>query len=132
MAAPSTSDFAGLVAEYWEYRRLSTSEVRADRLLAEATSQSAIEEARRIAADDDLAVPLLVALARAAPDEQALCYLGASLIEDVVSRGRPTGVLLDRIEGAARRDERLRSALVCVAWPNAAVRDRFSKLTGAQ
>jgi hypothetical protein len=59
------------------------------------------------------AVSLLVRLADAAPDEQALAYLGAGPIEDLLVDPAPT--VVDEIEQAARRNEHFRYALRC-AW----------------
>jgi hypothetical protein len=110
-------DRAELIRRYWEYYGLSTSASRDDRRAAKE-SFDAWEEVERVVLDEDLAVPLLEALAMAAPDEQALAFLGAGPIENAIRSA--SSVLIDRIEGAARRNERFRLALRC-AWFDAAV-----------
>jgi hypothetical protein len=111
-ASAPANEFSELVDAYWEHYRLSTSSERAERLSADST-RWAVDEVDAIASDDDRAVPLMVALADAADDAQALAYLGAGPIEDVVLAGSPA--VVDRIEGAAERSERFRYALRC-AW----------------
>jgi hypothetical protein len=54
---------------------------------------------------------LIEKLAQAAPDEQALAYLGAGPLEEYLGAGPD----LDLVDQAARRDSRFRTALKC-AW----------------
>jgi hypothetical protein len=57
-------------------------------------------------------IELMLKLARRAPDDKALAYLGAGPIENYL--GRPDADI-DAIDRAARRDARFRTALRC-AW----------------
>jgi len=91
---------------------LLTSTVRADRLAVDG-KWWAFEVVSELETDDNEAVPLFEALSDAAPDEHALAYLGAGPVENAVISG--SSVLIDRIEGAAERNERFRLALRC-AW----------------
>lgn len=56
-------------------------------------------------------VAVLVAIADAAPDNAALAQIGAGPIEDMVVRCSDSKVVMDRIEGAAHRNEPFRKAL---------------------
>lgn len=74
------------------------------------------------------AIGLLVRLADAAPDEQALAYLGAGPIEDLLVD--PSPAVVDEIEQAARKNKPFRYALQC-AWfddqVSPAVRNRLRR-----
>ena len=75
-------------------------------------------------------IAILLAIADAASDADARAYLGAGPVEDlIVSRG--SDVVIDRIEGAARRNDNFRKA-VCCAWFDddtpGTVRDRLRAL----
>jgi hypothetical protein len=58
------------------------------------------------------AILLLVALAIAAPDERALCYLGAGPLEDLVTNHGSR--LAEELDEVLDREPRLRAALGCV------------------
>lgn len=107
------TDFGYLVAAYWEHHRLSTSTQRAERLAAGASAWAWDDVEDAVERLGDEVVPLLIALADGAPDEASLAYLGAGPIEDAVRSG--SAVLIDRIEGAAQRNDRFRFALRA-AW----------------
>jgi len=61
--------------------------------------------------DPERAFELVEALVRAAPDDR-LGYIGAGPVEDLVEQH--SAVLIDWIEGAARRDPRFREALASI------------------
>src|SRR5207244_2963374 len=57
-------------------------------------------------------IHLMVELAKRAPDEMALCYLGAGPVENYLARPDAD---IDAIDRAARRNSSFRMALRC-AW----------------
>ncbi|HEX7168463.1 MAG TPA: hypothetical protein VF230_15895 [Acidimicrobiales bacterium] len=123
------------VSGYWTHWRLSTSndpdakkEAQRDWWWAwEAVDGGAID------ANADGVADLLVALADAVPgDEAALAYLGAGPVETLLRNrgGELSPKLLDRLEGAARRNPNFRIAVRCVWWgddDDPAVVARFQK-----
>jgi hypothetical protein len=101
-----------LVEAFWRHYRLSQSTSRSERLISEDTYW-AWEEVERVAQKPESdALDLLVALADAAPDDQARCYLGAGPLEDFVLQHGTQ--LIDDIDEAARRNDHFRIALGCV------------------
>jgi hypothetical protein len=107
-------DMNELAAAYWEHYRLSTSKDRAERLRSSETfwAWEAVNDLVDERPQD--VIPTLVALADAAPDDDALGYLGAGPVEDLINH-HGSVVVIDRVEGAARRNQRFRTALTG-AW----------------
>ncbi len=107
-----------LIDGYWEHYRLASSDARADRLQADEffwaweTAQQLIVGRDAVSLEDGDRLALLTALAHRAPDEQALAYLGAGPIEDLLRRDGPPIALIDE---HAQRNEKFRVALRC-AW----------------
>ena len=106
------------VDAYWQHYLLSNSAIRAERVAAEKFLwayewvYSAITgELEGHAARVD-PIELMVHLAKCAPDDMALRYLGAGPVEDYLRR---PGADIDAVDRAARRDRRFRMALRC-AW----------------
>lgn len=107
-----------LIDAYWKQYALSTSGDRAARLEA-SNWLWAWEDVERATEDaDGDVVELLIDLADAAPDTQALASLGAGPIEDLIERHGEA--FADRIDEAARRHANFRTALRSV-WYNDAV-----------
>lgn len=123
------TDPEDLVATYWEHHRLARSSVRAERLRSEATRWAWDEVDEIVDRGGDDLVPLLIALADAAPDEEALAYLGAGPIEDAVRAG--SAKLIDRIEGAAERSEQFRFALRAACASRVLASQRTTRMTTA-
>jgi hypothetical protein len=101
-----------LVTAFWQHYELDGS---ASRSLRKESDQWfwAWEEVTSIAKSVPVdAVELFVALADAAPDDQARCYLGTGPLEDLVLHHGPHFV--DQIDEAARQHEHFRTALRCV------------------
>jgi hypothetical protein len=112
-------DPAVLADGFWEYYRRTTSTVRAVRLGAGDNRWAWDEVEDRVRSEPEEMIAILVAIADAAPDDDALAYLGAGPVEDlIVSRG--SAVVVDRIEGAARSNENFRKALRCAWFDDAA------------
>lgn len=101
-----------LVDAYWRQYQLSQSALRADRMAAESLFHvwEEVEEVVQSGRPD--VVRLLVALADAAPGDQALATLGAGPLEDLIRLHAEDFV--DQIDEAARRNEAFRKALRCV------------------
>lgn len=118
-----------LVVMYWRYFALSTSDRRKDRLLAvqggDDRASEWVDEAASSGRNE--AVDLIERLARAAPDDAAVAYLGAGPLENLLNNH---GVrLLDELEQAARRSKPFRAALATVWYSGASptVLDRLHK-----
>ena len=103
-----------LAAAYWDHYRLFTSKDRAERLRSDELDWASDEIDELVAEQPDDAISTLVFLADAAPDDGALGYLGAGPVEELII-GHGSDVVIDRVEGAARRNERFRMALAS-AW----------------
>lgn len=90
---------AEIVEAYWKEYELRRSANRPDRLRADDFfwAWEAVYEAGRD--NPGKSLPLLVALADAAPDDAALAYLGAGPVEDLVNDHGER--LIDAIESAA-------------------------------
>ena len=103
---------------YWQHYLLSRSTVRAERLAAEhffwACEWVDAVAAGEVASDPPEIDPidLMVMLAKRAPDELGLAYLGAGPVEAYLARPDAD---IDAIDRAARRDASFRMALRC-AW----------------
>jgi hypothetical protein len=106
-------DRAEVIEAYWRHYRQSTSDVRADRLDADESFWAWEAVYQSVDDPDDDVMALLSALADAAPDVDALAYLGAGPIENLLYRHAAR--FGDEVEAAARRDEKFRTALRC-AW----------------
>ena len=113
-------ELGALVDAYWEYyRRTSGGATRPERLGADEFSW-AWDEVESLIHDDEIAerqlglhrVGLLIALAEGAPDQEALAYLGAGPVEELLRDHEPN---IGSIDEAARQNERFRYALRC-AW----------------
>jgi hypothetical protein len=103
-----------LEVAYWEHYRLSVSTDRGDRLQGDQWSWAWDRVNDLVSQSPEEAVSVLVALADAAPDHMAISYLGAGPVEDLIV-GNASPIVIDRIEGAARRHDRFRIA-VRQAW----------------
>jgi hypothetical protein len=103
---------------YWQHYLLSRSSVAAERFAAEAFAWAPdwvdAVAAGNLEGDAPEVDPigLMVTLAKRAPDEEALAYLGAGPVESYLGR---RGADIDGIDRAARRDASFRLALRC-AW----------------
>src|SRR5436309_3377158 len=71
-----------IVTAYWEHYRLTTSEQRTDRLQADDFDWAWAEVEER--SHDVSGLPLILALAKAAPTDVALMYLGAGPLENLL------------------------------------------------
>ena len=107
-----------LAAGYWEHYRRTTSIDRAERLTADDTQWAWAAVDDLVRSHPEAVVEVLVTLADTAPDDEALAYLGAGPVEDLIRNA--SDVVVDRIEGAACRNENFRTAVRC-AWFDHAV-----------
>ena len=118
---------ANFTEAYWRRYVLMFRGNREQRLAA-GELDWADDEVREALGDPVKAVGLLVRLADAAPDAQALSYLGAGPVEDLLVD--PSPAIVDEIEQAARRNKHFRYALQC-AWfddqVSPAVRNRLRR-----
>jgi len=117
---PDRVEEADVVTAYWRNYRLTSSAGRSDRLAADA-DHWAWEEVRAVAlgetpGTDADAIALFVALADAAPDDLALCYLGAGAVEDYLTSGSEPDVNL--VDETARRHPGFQTALRCALFDN--------------
>ena len=103
---------------YWQHYLLSRSAVCAERRAAEHFSWAyewvdAVASGKLEAEGPEIdSIDLMVMLAKRAPDEPALAYLGAGPVENYLARPDAD---VDAIDRAARRDASFRVALRC-AW----------------
>lgn len=106
-----------LVPAFWRNYQLTFGDNPAERLQA-AEWLWAYEEVDDAAAEASPGVvELLVSLADAAPDDDAVAYLGAGPVEDLIRlHGQE---LVEEIDEAARRNERFRLALRSVWYDTA-------------
>ena len=107
-------DFDELAVAYFEYWRLFTSEDRAERLRSDDYHWALDEVDELVEGQPSEALPILVALADAAPDEPSLGLLGAGDLENLINHHGSDDVI-DAVESAARRNPRFRTALA-MAW----------------
>jgi hypothetical protein len=118
-----------LVAAYWEHHRHASSTDRTERMSADRLNWARREVSERVRTQPMEAVALLVEIAEGAPGDEALAYLGAGPVEDLL-RLHTDQVVVDQIEEAARRSANFRSALRC-AWYDddvpSDVRDRLRR-----
>jgi hypothetical protein len=121
--------FDHLVDEFWECYSALVAGPRAE------TSQACVEVVEdvdtRVAAGDGDSFHLLVALAEAAPDDQGLAYLGAGPLEELIRDRWRDAVVVDRVEGWARRSDRFRLALACVWYSDSVPDEVQQRLTNA-
>jgi hypothetical protein len=103
-------DLVELVETYWEYYRRSTSDDRAVQRSANEAWWAWGEIEERVRSKPADAIELLTTAADAAPGDGALAYLGAGPVENLL-RGCQSVEVIDRIDGAARRNENFRKAL---------------------
>src|SRR5207302_8989568 len=103
---------------YWQHYLLSRSDVAVEWLAAESFLWAYEWVEAVVAGEVESNAPqiapidLIVQLAKRAPDELALAYLGAGPLENYLAR---PGADMNAIDRAARRDGRFRVALRC-AW----------------
>ncbi|MDQ6947196.1 MAG: hypothetical protein M3256_13230 [Actinomycetota bacterium] len=123
VAYSSTTGVTRLAAGPWEPRRMADPILpetywrryvlmfrgNREQRLAARELDWADDEVRDALGEPVKAVGLLVRLADAAPDDQALAYLGAGPIEDLLVD--PAPAVVDEIERAARRNKHFRYAL---------------------
>jgi hypothetical protein len=102
-------DRSGLIATYWEHYRLSTSDVREDRLRSAELAWACDDVEATVETDRVAALELLGDLATAAPDERALSYLGAGPVEQAL-RGADAEAV-SAVDALARRNQHFRTAL---------------------
>jgi hypothetical protein len=116
---------------YWQHYLLSRSTVRAERLAAErffwayewvdAVASGKLErDAPKINP-----IQLTVTLAKRAPDELALAYLGAGPVENYLARPDAD---IEAIERAARRDPSFRMALRCARFESCLSKPQAERL----
>lgn len=115
---PDVSVNAEVVAAYWRHRKLTFSEDTTERADAdewfwawEEVDEAALDAAPGI-------VELLVALAKAAPNDEALAYLGAGPLQDLIRRHGAEFV--DAIDQAAQTSQSFQVALRCVTYDTGA------------
>ena len=97
----AVGDWDHLVARYWECYDVLIGDRRAEISAECADVVQNVDE--RVATGDGDAFHLLVALAEAAPDDDGLAYLGAGPLEDLIRNHSKDAVVIDRVEGWARR-----------------------------
>lgn len=98
-----------IVKAYWEHYDAARSANRGKRLEADRTFWAWEAVDHEVSVPSERIFELLLALARAAKDDEALAYLGAGPIEDLITRHGSQ--LLDGIDQWARRDPAFRKAL---------------------
>lgn len=119
---------AEVVDAYWSFHRLSSSETRTDRLRADDHRWAWEHVDRLVREDPDAALQTTLLLADTAPGDEALAYLGAGPIEDLIRQATPS--MVDRILGWASRNDRFCVA-VRSAWltgVDEATAERISEL----
>jgi hypothetical protein len=103
---------------YWHHYLLAHMGGSADRLEAEGYFwayewvEAAVAGKVKGEAPETDPIDLMVKLAKRAPDDMALAYLGAGPVENYLARPSAD---IDAVDRAARRDARFRTALRC-AW----------------
>ncbi len=103
-----------LIEAFWQYYRLFNSGDRADRLASHDLAWASDEVSERVDSSDPTIVPFLGELARAAPDSQAIAYLGAGPLEELLATHGPRWV--EEIDDLAGRDPAFRRALSAVSF----------------
>lgn len=99
-----------LVEAYWTHYALSTSQVREDRVRAQELWWAWETVSAAVSDGDPASVGLLVALAEAAPSDEALGYLGAGPFEEFLGWCADDR-LAAMVETVVRRSPQLRQAL---------------------
>lgn len=107
-----------VVSGYWTHHRLASSAERADRLSARDWwwAVEAVDDVLRLGGTR--AAEMVVALAEAvADDEDALAYVGAGPIEDLLNHdGPPSPETVEAMDTAARQHPSVAFAVRCVWW----------------
>jgi len=101
-----------LVAAYWTHYRLSQSQDRDDRVLAQDWVWAFEEVNEAVSEASPGVVELLQSLAEATPDEMACAYLGAGPLEDLIRLHGP--MFLRELDEAVRTSLLFRAALQAV------------------
>jgi len=112
---------------YWRRYDMTFRGDRQQRLKAEELDW-ADEEVQQTLREPLKALTLLMRLADAAPDEEALAYLGAGPIEDLLHD--PSPEVVEGVDEAARQNKSFRYALRCAWFDNHVspdVRDRLRR-----
>jgi hypothetical protein len=114
---------SSVVAAHWHNYRCATSGDRADRQASASVDWARHVVDGAVRGQDATVVPMLVALAEAASDDEVrLAYLGAGPIEDLVNsvRADERPHLLDELDAAVRRNLAFQRALAGVWWSSQA------------
>lgn len=101
-----------VVTAYWNYHASKFSDDRGERSQADRWLWASDEVNAAVQDATPDIVDLLVALAGAAPDNEALAYLGAGPLESLIGLHGPQ--FAEEIDRAARMNESFRTALRCV------------------
>lgn len=116
-----------LIGAYWKHYRLSTGG-RQERLAADQWAWAWDEVEGAVMEPSANTLEMLMALAQTAADEEALAYLGAGPLEDLINSH---GVqFVQQIEESARRDPMFRKAVAHVQLSSnvpASVRQRLAR-----
>ena len=116
-----------LIDGYWKHYRLSTGG-RQERLDAEKWAWAWDEVAEAVLEPSANTFDMLMALVGSAADDEALAYLGAGPLENLInSHGHQ---FAEQVEESARRDPLFRKALANVQLSSnvpAAVRERLAR-----
>jgi Family of unknown function (DUF6869) len=126
-AMNSDAELRQLIAGYWKYYALSTGD-RRERLEADQWFWAWEEVERAVRAPSANVFPVLIALVESAANDDALAYVGAGPLEDLINWHGAQ--FLDQIEESARRDRAFRTALATVRVSDsapAAIRDRLAR-----
>ncbi len=103
------SDLSQLVAAYWQHYHAS---LAGDNVGDDEWFWAWIEVESAVREPSGYVFELIIALIDAAVDDDALCYVGAGPLEDLVNwHGM---MFLDKIEESARKDRAFRKALAGV------------------
>lgn len=130
------SEMDDLVRRYFEeYRVLFVSGTRPERLAlrdAEDRASDALHDMLHISKEAETAWPFILALVDSAPSDEALAFVAAGPLEDLIQMYGDD--FADRMVERARRDARFRSALRDVwGWERVSepLRNRVFELLGA-
>jgi hypothetical protein len=109
---PDLNVSAEVVAAYWRHHRLAVSEDPTERADADVWFWAWEEVDEAVLDASPGIVELLIALAKAAPNDEARCYLGAGPLRDLIRRHGAEFV--DEIDQAAQTSKSFQVALRCV------------------
>lgn len=115
-----------LVAAFWRFHALRRSDQRDERLRADDVFWASDAVQVAMEGGGSGAIELLVALSEAAPDGQALVYLGCGPIEDLMSSHGNDDV--DLLDEAARMNAKLRVALGWAVPPTGMSEENIARL----